>query len=199
MATPILTNIGLPINLWDKNSIRPGPVGSVGDVLTSTRIKQSSPDMPFAYDKKFGPGTDVLRGSNVQDGQWYSFSNHGYGPQTKKRKLGTAANIGWVSQDILPEDRTTEPILLDQPMQGWKSQVAEILERQGDMFTNLPGGYQLSPTEIPRGGAYPTVQNNRVTLMPSNSRIIDTVVSKASEAQTTPLRMPFSLQRELSQ
>jgi len=151
-----------PMNKWNKKSIRPGPVGSVGDVLTSVRIKQSDPDMPFAYDIKFNPANDMLRGSNVQDGRWYSFSDHGFGAQVKRKKLNNfKQSVGWREQNIIPEDRTTEPKLLDQPRQGWKTQVSEILQRQGDMFTTLPGGYKPQG-ETPRGNQYPTKQNKGV-------------------------------------
>lgn len=159
MSSMIVDSFTPPLNKWDKKSIRPGPVGSVGDVLTSIRIKQSSPDMPFAYDIKFNPDNDMLRGSNVQDGRWYSFSDHGFGAEVKRKKLNNFKHtVGWREQNIIPEDRTTQPKLLDQPRQGWKTQVSEILQRQGDMFTTLPGGYKPQG-ETPRGSQYPTKQN----------------------------------------
>lgn len=167
-----------PLNKWDKGSIRPGPVGSVGDALTSVRIKQSSPDMPFAYDKTFNPDNDVLRGSNVQDGQWFSFSDHGYGAQVKRKKLNKNGSfkhsIGWMEQNIIPEARTTEPKVLDQPRQGWNTHVGEILQRQGDMFSSLPGGY--GPTSMTRGGAYPSIQTSLDTKIPQTNNIVSSIV-----------------------
>ena len=171
-----------PLNKWDKGSIRPGPVGSVGDALTSVRIKQSSPDMPFAYDKTFNPDNDVLRGSNVQDGQWFSFSDHGYGAQVKRKKLNKNGSfkhsIGWMEQNIVPEARSTEPKVLDQPLQGWNTQVGEILQRQGDMFSDLPGGY--GPTSMTRGGAFPSIQTSLKTKIPETKQIVSSVVQNSS-------------------
>lgn len=187
MSAPLVANIKLPLNEWDKRSIRPGPVGSVGDVLTSVRIKQSMPDMPFAYDKKFGPSTDILRGSNVQDGQWFSFSDHGYNAQVKKRKLNKAgsfkADVGWMHQDIVPVDRRTEPMLLDQPAQGFKTQVASILARQGDMFQTLPGGYGPQPGAILRGNQYPVNQSgiSSTEPVPQTAQVLKSVVEPATD------------------
>lgn len=156
--TSIVGKPSFPLNKWDKASIRPGPVGSVGDALTSVRIKQSMPDMPFAYDQTFNPSSDVLRGSNVQDGRWQSFTDKGYGAQVKRRKLENEPikqAIGWRQQDIIRTDRTTDPILQDQPSHGFKSQIASILYRQGDMFQDLPKGYQPEQGVLLRGNMYP--------------------------------------------
>jgi len=185
MAAVVINKFKGPLNKWDKNSIRPGPVGSVGDVLTSVRIKQSDPDADFAWNKKFGPDTSMLRGSNVQDGRWASFSDGGYNAQVKRKRLnppGTfSTEVGWERQNIIPEPREMQPKLLDQPGYGWKSQAAEILQRQGDMFTSLPGGY--GATELTRGGAFPSVVSNSVNLttpryLPRSSEIMDSVVVK---------------------
>lgn len=185
MATEVINKFKSPLNKWDKNSIRPGPVGSVGDALTSIRIKQSDPDADFAWNIKFGPNTSMLRGSNVQDGRWASFSDGGYNAQTKRKRLnppGTfSTSIGWELQNIIPEPRELQPKLLDQPGGGWKGQAAEILQRQGDMFTFLPGGY--GATELTRGGAFPSLVSNSVNLttpryLPNSSEIMGSVVVK---------------------
>jgi hypothetical protein len=185
MAAVVINKFKSPLNKWDKNSIRPGPVGSVGDALTSIRIKQSDPDADFAWNIKFGPNTSMLRGSNVQDGNWASFSTGGYNAQTKRKRLnppGTfSTEVGWTRQNIIPEPREMEPKLLDQPGYGWKSQAAEIMQRQGDMFTSLPGGYGAS--ELTRGGAFPSVVSNSVNIntpryLPSTDQLIGSVVVK---------------------
>jgi hypothetical protein len=174
-----------PLNKWNKSSIRPGPVGSVGDVRTSERIKQSMPDMDFAWSKKFKPENSMLRGSNVQDGRWYSFSTQGFNAAVKTKKIkrngyfNTA--VGMEFQNIIPEPRKMEPKLLDQPGYGWKSQAAEIVQRSGDMFTSLPGGY--GPTRMTRGGVFPTnvshsISRNTPTYLPSSGELIDSVVVK---------------------
>lgn len=152
------------MNPWDKASIRPGPVGSVGDVLTSVRIKQSMPEMPFAYDKTFGPSSDMLRGSNVQDGRWESYFDGGYGAVTKKQRwsnnyTGFKTATGWIAQNIIPEQRTTDPKVGSQPRQGFETQAAAILNRQGDMFGDLPGGYRAPAGVLPRGGLLPRTVN----------------------------------------
>lgn len=152
------------MNPWDKASIRPGPVGSVGDVLTSVRIKQSMPEMPFAYDKTFGPSSDMLRGSNVQDGRWESYFDGGYGAVTKKQRwsnnyTGFKTATGWIAQNIIPEQRATDPKVSSQPRQGFETQSAAILNRQGDMFGELPGGYKAPAGVLPRGGMLPRTVN----------------------------------------
>jgi hypothetical protein len=158
------SRIKYPMNPWDKASIRPGPVGSVGDVLTSVRIKQSMPDMPFAYDKTFGPSSDTLRGSNVQDGRWESYFDGGYGAVTKKQRwsnnyTGFKTATGWIAQNIIPEQRTTDPKVGSQGRVGFETQAAAILNRQGDMFRELPGGYKALEGVLPRGGLTPQLVN----------------------------------------
>lgn len=158
------SRIKYPMNSWDKASIRPGPVGSVGDVLTSVRIKQSMPEMPFAYDKTFGPSSDMLRGSNVQDGRWESYVDGGYGAVTKKQRwsnnyTGFKTATGWIAQNIIPEQRATDPKVGSQPRQGFETQAAAILNRQGDMFGELPGGYKAPAGVLPRGGMLPRTVN----------------------------------------
>lgn len=207
MSAPLVANINLPLNQWDKKSIRPGPVGSVGDVLTSVRIKQSMPDMPFAYDKKFGPSTDILRGSNVQDGQWFSFSDHGYNAQVKRRKLNKASSfkvdVGWIHQDIVPVERNTEPMLLDQPQQGFKTQVASILQKQGEMFKSLPGGYGPRPGDILRGNQYPVTQSGYTSQpvaatepIPVTSQLMKSVVEPVVET-TSYKQSPYAVKEKL--
>lgn len=155
--------VNLPLNSWDKASIRPGPVGSVGDALTSVRIKQSMPDMPFAYSKTFGPENDVLRGSNVQDGRWASFVDGGYGAQTKRRKIDNRTSfktpLGWVHEDAVPPAREVQPKLASQGRVGFNTQAAEILTKSGDMFGDLPGGYKAPAGVLPRGGMMPRTVN----------------------------------------
>lgn len=163
MSSSLVADIKLPLNQWDKNSIRPGPVGSVGDTLTSVRIKQSMPDMDFAYDKTFAPKNAVLRGSNVQDGQWYSFSDHGYNAQVKRRKLhknnSFKTQVGWFQQDVYPPEKMVEPKLMPQGRVGWNTQEAAILQKSGDMFADLPGGYKAPAGVLPRGNQFPRPVN----------------------------------------
>ncbi len=157
MATPIIYNIK-SINKWDKNAIRPGPVGSVGDALTSERMKQSTPELPLQFDRQFNPYNNIYRGSNVQDGRWYSFSDRGYNAKLIDRNIDNIESVGWIKQNVVPADRNTEPLLMDQPGQGFKNQAAEILQKQGDMFSTLPGGYEESTSgSVLRGKQVPAV------------------------------------------
>jgi hypothetical protein len=204
MATPLISKIDRPLNDWNKKYISPGPVGSVGDALTSVRIKQSSPDMPFAYQQEFDPSNDIYRGSNVQDGQWASFSDGGFNAKVKRRKLGVNANVGWIQQDISRPDIYREPMLLDQPSAGFKSQVASILKRQGDMFTQLPLGYSPQPGDIPRGNQVPIIQSgaieetekidftNQSQTLPDVAQIMRSVVTKPIDSEPK-IRNKFGL------
>lgn len=175
------------MNKWDKNSIRPGPVGGVGDTLTCVRIKQSYPDADFAWNKKFNPKTSMLRGSNVQDGRWASFSDRGYNAKVQKKNWNKNGSFrtatGFVFQNLIPEPRKMEPKLLDQPSQGWKNQAAEILQRRGDMFESLPIGY--GAIETPRGGQFPRRINNTITgnleQLPATANLVDSIVFKPSD------------------
>lgn len=182
------SRIKYPLNKWDKGSIRPGPVGSVGDVLTSVRIKQSMPDMPFAYDKTFAPSSDVLRGSNVQDGRWESFVDGGYGPVIKKQKWSNSATgfktaTGWIAQNIIPEQRVTEPKVAPQGRVGFETQAAAILHKSGDMFGELPGGYKAPAGVLPRGGMLPRLVNQNSQPL-EEQKILDwaTPISKLDKA-----------------
>jgi hypothetical protein len=83
-----------------------------------------------------------------------------------------------MEQNIVPEARSTEPKVLDQPRQGWNTQVGEILQRQGDMFSDLPGGY--GPTSMTRGGAFPSIQTSLNTVIPETKQIVSSVVQNSS-------------------
>ena len=120
--------------------------------------------MPFAYDKTFGPNSDVLRGANVQDGRWESYFDGGYGAVTKKQRwsnnyTGFKTATGWIAQNIVPEQRTTDPKVGSQGRVGFETQAAAILNRQGDMFGELPGGYKAQAGVLPRGGMMPRTVN----------------------------------------
>lgn len=194
----VTTKIPYPINQWDKKSIRPGPVGSIGDVLTSIRIKQSSTDMPFAYDKTFAPKNDVLRGSNVQDGQWYSFSDGGYGAQVKRRKLDKNPSFktatGWIQQDIIPTDRYVEPKPMPLGKTVWNTQVSEILTKQGTMFQESPGGYAAPPNTMFRGNQFPRPVNLTAInpIMPTTAQVLTSVVTPMQD-QATSITKPVNL------
>lgn len=152
-----------PLNRWDHSSIRPGPVGSIGDVNLQPRLKQSAPDFPFKFDPEFSHNRESIHGSNVTDGQHTNYNSHG-GPSTLidtnwggRRDFSTQR--GWVFQDLRPEDRSIEPLLGELPQYSWRNRVATNYNavRTGDKFLPLPHGYSLGPDDIARGGAYPVV------------------------------------------
>lgn len=153
--------IKYPLNQWDKKSIRPGPVGSVGDCMTAVRIAQSTPDMAVKYSRTFSDKTEPLRGSNVQDGDWASFSSGGFGARVVRSKIrnGTSFKtpLGWYKQDVVTEQRLTEPKVAPQGRIGFETQAASILYKSGSMFGDLPGGYSAPAGVLPRGGMYPRV------------------------------------------
>lgn len=156
-----LVKIKYPLNQWDKKSIRPGPVGSVGDCMTAVRIAQSTPDMAVKYSKTFSDKSEPLRGSNVQDGDWASFSSGGFGARVVRSKIrnGTSFKtpLGWYKQDVVTEQRLTEPKVAPQGRVGFETQAASILYKSGSMFGDLPGGYSAPAGVLPRGGMYPRV------------------------------------------
>ena len=64
-----------PLNRWDHSSIRPGVVGSVGDVVVTPRYKHSAPDLPLRFDPYFSGKRSVFLGSNVQNGTVASYDS----------------------------------------------------------------------------------------------------------------------------
>ena len=91
-----------PLNRWANDFISPGAVGPVGDVLAQVRIKQSSPDMPFAWDSTFGDHNEKRRGSNVQNGTIGSYTSNGLGAETVESgwdyRGDFKTDIGWFHQ-----------------------------------------------------------------------------------------------------
>ena len=156
-----LVKVKYPLNQWDKKSIRPGPVGSVGDCMTAVRIAQSTPDMAVKYSKTFSDKSEPLRGSNVQDGDWASFSSGGFGARVVRSKIRNGSSfktpLGWYKQDVVTEQRLTEPKVAPQGRIGFETQAASILYKSGSMFGDLPGGYSAPAGVLPRGGMYPRV------------------------------------------
>ena len=176
-----------PLNRWDKARIAPGPVGSIGDALTSVRIKQSTPDMPIAYDKLFSAKNDSNRGSNVQDGSWASFADGGYGAEVYARKRQKKTNVGTFMQQMSGNDRSFDAVVAPQPQVGTRTQAETILFRQGDKFQIAPGGYGPEPGQLLRGGQVPrvvyTVGTLKQTMNPDGSYVRSGV--NAGDAQNS--------------
>src|SRR5689334_12063841 len=103
-----------PHSRWDHASIRPGPVGSVGDVLLTPRLKSSLPGN-FNWDAEYYGPNEPLYGSSISDGLYESY-NSGGGPA---RTLDTVwyprrqfkTSHGWYIQDLRAPDKRVEPIM----------------------------------------------------------------------------------------
>lgn len=149
------------LNLWNKNSIRPGSQSTVGEVNLQTRLKQSAPDLAPRYAEWTKGQNEVFYGSNVQDGNQESFMSQGLNARTVGRKLwknrGFRTAVGWRHEDLVPPDKKVETKLAGNPQFGWKSQQSKIYKAKvsGENFLPLPGGY--GPTELTRGTQYPLV------------------------------------------
>jgi hypothetical protein len=153
------------LNNWDKTSIRPGPVGSVGDVNTSVRLKHSAPDLPLRWSKQFSGKRGENSGSNVSDGMWYGYSSKGYAARTIEEPMGYRPGfrtaIGWIKEDVRQLDTTREPKLGSLGNFKWESEIAQVKRAKvtGDLFLPLPGGYSkgLLGKDIPRGSQIPII------------------------------------------
>ena len=149
------------LNGWEE-SIRPGPVGSVGDALVTSQLKSSLPGdfrwSPLTKGKK-----EMRFGSNVQDGEHPSFDTGGEQPRVYDNFFGggrdsITTSRGWKFQNLSPEDMSLQPIMGSLPRYAWRNQVATInnAARNGEKFKDLPGGYKLPLGEVPRGGTTPS-------------------------------------------
>lgn len=147
-----------PLHAFDNDSIRPGPVGSVGDVIGSIKLKHSMPELPLRWDK-----LRTTVGSNVEDGEHASFTSGGKQARVydSNWQSGRAfkTSHGWVYMDLRAEDRLHEPFMGSGPQYSWRNTVATNYraQRTGQMFLPLPGGYNPSPGEIERGQIVPVI------------------------------------------
>jgi hypothetical protein len=150
-----------PMNRWANSSIRPGVVGSVGDVLLTPKFKHSMPDLPIRYDPYFRGNKESRLGSNVQDGTEKSFDSGGLGPRTIDSNWGGRRKFkvrnGYIFQDMRPPDKYDEPVLGSTPQYSFLNKVATVYnaKRTGENFLPLPGEYEPKQGQVPRGGAYP--------------------------------------------
>lgn len=146
---------------WEE-SIRPGPVGSVGDALVTSQLKSSLPGdfrwSPLTKGKK-----EMRLGSNVQDGEHPSFDTGGEQPRVYDNFFGgerdsITSSRGWKFQNITAEDMALEPIMGSLPRYSWRTQKATInnAAKSGEKFSKIPGPYKLPPGEVPRGGTTPS-------------------------------------------
>lgn len=157
----IITTRVKPLNRWDKDSIRPGPVGSVGDVNLQVKLKHSAPDLPQRYEKAFSGKNEVWSGSNISDGQWTGFTSGGRGAITVSRPMQNRAGfktpVGWMIENILPVDRTRMAKMVPLGQYSWESDKARIYRAKttGEQFLPMPMGY--TKAELPRGSHFPRI------------------------------------------
>lgn len=151
-----------PINRWDKDSIRPGPVGSVGDVNMQVKLKKSAPDMKDRYDPTFSGKNEPWSGSNVSDGMWYGWTSGGREATVISKALPNIQDrgktaVGWVMQNIVPTDRSRITKVTPLGRYGWDTTVGSVLKAKttGELFLPLPEGY--NKTRLPRGSGFPRI------------------------------------------
>jgi len=183
-----------PLNVWDKNSIRPGPVGSVGDVNTSVRLKQSAPDLNPRYSKQFSGKKGENSGSNVSDGMWYSYTSGGRVARTIREpfgyRRGFRTGVGWLVEDLRAPATSREPIMGSIGNFGWQSQVASVKRAKvtGELFLPLPNGYSKESADgITRGSQIPSIiaesQGTGIPLPPANVKVTDPVFGEGGSIE----------------
>lgn len=191
-----------PLNRWDKDSIRPGPVGSVGDVNLQVKLKTSAPDMAQRYDKTFSGKNEVWSGSNISDGQWTGFTSGGRGAITTTQPMPVRAGfktpVGWMIENIVPVDRTRMAKMVPLGQYSWESDKARIYRAKttGDQFLPLPNGYNKS--DVPRGSQYPKIVatsiGDGIALPAADVKITDPVFGENGyidvEDTTNPVGIP---------
>jgi len=149
------------LNRWDKDSIRPGPVGSVGDVNLQVKLRKSAPYLPNRYQKAFSGKNEVWSGSNISDGQWRGYTSGGRGAVTYQKALGNRHGfktpVGYIIENIVAEDRTKMAKMVPLGQYSWDEEKAKIYKSKhtGEQFLPLPSGYEK--TELPRGSQFPAI------------------------------------------
>lgn len=183
------------LNQWDNSSIRPGPVGSVGDTLGQVRYKHSFPNQGIRLDPAYRGNKQNRLGSNVSDGNHKSFTSGGRGDPLVNDEPWNAnraqkVSHGTIFQDVRAPDKLHEPYLGSLPQYSWDNKLATVYnaKRTGNQFLPLPGPYQLSPGEVPRGGQVPrrflTLASSGISGEPGILQSSNTDLYNAIEAQT---------------
>ena len=172
-----------PVNVWNKDSIRPGPVGSVGDCLIGVRFKQSAPELAERWDGAFSGKNEVYFGSNVSDGYHAGFTSGGGVAKTLVKRMpyrqGFKTPVGWIKEDIVPTDRSRTALMGSVGQYSWDAQVGRLdrAKTTGDFFTPLPGGYLLGAGQVPRGSQVPRIlaesSGEGIALPPTEVNITD--------------------------
>lgn len=152
-----------PVNVWNKDAIRPGPVGSVGDVLLGVRLKQSAPELAGRWDASYSGKNEVYSGSNIADGYHAGFTSGGGVAKTLTKRMpyrqGFKTPVGWIKEDVRPVDRTRTALMGSLGQYSWDAQVGRIerASSTGEFFKPLPGGYAAGEGQVPRGSQIPRI------------------------------------------
>lgn len=152
--------------------IAPGGVGSVGDALVSTRLAQSTPDMPIRVlaensgDNMKNFGSKISPSGRCIDSRWGGRSDF-------------KTCHGWYIQDLRAPDKLHEPYVGSLGDYSWRNKIATVQELKpaGEYFLPLPGPYILPPGQLPRGGNVPSVTD---VVDPNWGTNVDKVVGRRS-------------------
>ncbi len=161
-ALSLSINAIRPLNRWDHSSIRPGVVGSVGDVNLTPRLKSTFPG-DFRWDMSMYGDKESEFGTSVNNGTHTSFVSGGGPAKTidsnwgGRRRFETAH--GWRYQDMRAPDKRVEPVMGATPQYGWRNRIATVNRARttGDLFPIPAGGILQGPNGVSRGGQYPRV------------------------------------------
>lgn len=157
-----------PLDRWAYDRIQPGSVGSVGDVLGQVRVRQSEPNMAFAWDPIFSGADEPFRGSNVQNGTQGSFTTNGMGARIIDGLWDGVRDFktqyGWIHQDVSAPDKLVTPVDMPAPSYSWCNRQAQVQKAKvtGENFLPLPGGFQPTPGSLPRGGQVPRITDQEM-------------------------------------
>lgn len=181
----------------------PGPVGSVGDPLVQTRLRQSCPDMAPRFEPAFSGRNAPFHGSNITDGGHVSFmSGAGTAHVTDsnwggRRDFKTAH--GWYYQDLRAPDKTVLPIMTALPQYDWHNRIGTLTRARvtGDKFLPLPGGFGPADNSVPRGGATPQIigvagaVNSVVTGLTANAQPASVVTNPPATSLPGPPKLTW--------
>lgn len=147
-----------PKQFSDFQQIRPGNVGSVGDVLSTVKLKHNTPDSNLRF-YNWGPSF----GSNVQNGDISNYEGN-YGPRCLDSNWGGRRSFktsqGWIWQDMRAPDKLHETQTLSTPNYSFRNKIATSYnaKRTGNKFLPLPKPFILSEDQVPNGGTSPVVR-----------------------------------------
>lgn len=130
--------------------IAPGPVGSVGDVLPTVRLAQSTPSMPMRVE----PWTldNFMLGQNISDGDWRGGGTaRAYDSNWDADKPYVLKKQGYVFKNIEFDNLMEEPVMgsLEPSTVERQKRLAES-RYTGLQFKGTPGGYGIG-AGLPRG------------------------------------------------